>query len=68
MALTQAQFSAHQDKIDAAMRATKRGTAERAAVEAVSKVWEAAIALPQRTFADRQARLAAIEEASKVSL
>jgi len=65
MALTQDQFEAVQDKLDAALRATKRGTPDRAAVDARVAVWEAAIALPQVTKVQRDVRLAAIELAAK---
>jgi hypothetical protein len=60
--LTQSQFATAQDKIDAAIRAAKHGTPERAAAESASVEWEKAITLPQRSWQDRQARLAAIAE------
>ena len=62
--LTQVEFSAVQDTLDAALRATKRGTPERAAVDARIAVWEAAIALPQATQAQRDARHEAIAAAA----
>ena len=62
--LTDTQFSATQDKIDAALRATKRGTPERAAAEARTVAWEAANALPQATAAQRKTRHAAIATAA----
>lgn len=58
--LTEAQFSAAQGKLDSAVRATKRGTPERAAVDAQVAEWEAANALPQATAAQRTARRAEI--------
>jgi hypothetical protein len=61
MALSQLQFAAAQDKIDAVVRAAKRGTPERATADALNSAWEAALALPARTAADRDARLLAIE-------
>ena len=65
MALTQEQFEAVDDKINAARLATKMGTPERAAIDAKRASWETAIALPQRTAAQREVRLAAIEAAAK---
>lgn len=59
-ALTETQFAAAQDKIDAAIRAAKRGTPERAAAEAQGAEWETAIALPQATAQQRTARRAEI--------
>ena len=64
--LTQAEFAAVQDKIDDMFRASRTGTPERAAAETASDAWEAAIALPDATFAQREARFAAIAEAAKV--
>jgi hypothetical protein len=60
-ALTEAQFSAAQDKIDGMARTTRRGTAEeKAAFAALNTEWETAYALPARTADQRSARLAAI--------
>jgi hypothetical protein len=58
--LTEAQFQVAQDAVDAAIRASRRGTPERAAAEAVSADWEAVLALPQATAAQRESRRAAI--------
>lgn len=67
--LTEEQFGMAQDAVDAALRASKRGTPEREAAQAVSAEWEAAIALPQATWQQREDRLAAISEvATKHSL
>lgn len=63
-ALTQAEFAAVQDKLDAALRATKRGSQERAAVESILTIWEAAIAQPQATKAQRDARHTEIARAA----
>jgi|GEM_PF-2991345 len=62
--LTQAEFEAVDDGLSAALRATRPGTPERTAVEARRAIWEAAIALPDRTWAQREERLAAIAEAA----
>lgn len=62
--LTQAEFEAHQAKLDALLRASRRGTPERAAAEEASVAWEAAIALPQRTADQRAARRLAIAAAA----
>lgn len=59
-ALTEAEFTACQDKIDAEIRATQRGTPERAAAVVRSDEWEAAYNLPVRTLDQRTARHAAI--------
>lgn len=60
-ALTESQFSDAQDKVDDLIRAARRWTQEqRDAAAAVSAEWEAAIALSDRTFDARKARLAAI--------
>ena len=59
--LTEAQFSAAQDKIDSMARTSRKGTPEaKAAFQALNSEWEAANALPQRTAQQRQDRLAAI--------
>ena len=58
--LTEEQFTEAEDKIDALIRASKRGTPERLAAEAVEAEWNAAYALPQRTVDDRTERSAAI--------
>lgn len=58
--LTQAEFSAADDKLSAKLRATKAGTPERAAVQVIQREWQAAIALPQTTKAQRDARLVEI--------
>lgn len=64
MPLSQAQFSAAQDKIDAMLRGSKRGTPERKAADAVSNDWEAVVGLPTDTAAQRAVRLDAIEAAA----
>lgn len=64
MKLTKAQFESVEDTHEAAMAATKLGTPERAAVMARFAVWEAAIALPQGTKVQRDARNAAIVAAA----
>jgi len=60
--LTESEFSAAQDAVDQLMCSSRRGTAEREAAEALSAQWEAAIAAPQRTATERQARRALIAE------
>ena len=60
MKLSQAQFETVNDKIDAKVHASRRGTPERTEAEALSARWEAVLATPQRTFAQREERLAAI--------
>jgi hypothetical protein len=62
MALSQDQFEAANDKVDALLRGSKRGTSERAEAEAVSAAWEAVIALPQATAQQRRDRHAAIAD------
>lgn len=62
--LTQDQFRAAQDKVDAAIRGSKRGTPERVAAERLSAEWERASSLPAITFAQREIRHAAIAEAA----
>lgn len=60
-ALTEAQFSDAQDKIDTFARLARKGTPEeQAAFKTLRTEWETAIALPQRTFQQRQDRLVAI--------
>lgn len=59
-ALTENEFSAANDRVDSLLRSTKRGTPERAAADVVSAEWEMAIALPQSTAQQREARRAAI--------
>ena len=54
--LTEAQFSACQDKIDDMIRSSRKDPTAKAAVAAISAEWEAAIALPQATAAQRDAR------------
>lgn len=61
--LTQEQFAAVDNKIAALNlpSALRNGTdASRAEAAKLSEAWEKAIALPQRTWQDRQDRLAAI--------
>jgi len=60
MKLTQAQFAAVQVTIDSLLQGSKRGSPERAAADQLSAEWEAVFASPQATFAQREARLAAI--------
>ena len=60
MALTQAQFTVANDKIDDMVRGTKRGTPERAAAQAISDEWEAANSLPVATVDQRTKRHEAI--------
>lgn len=62
--LTEAEFLAVGDTIDAAMRTSKKDTPERVAAQTKRDVWEAAIALPQATWAQREARFAAIAAAA----
>lgn len=62
--LTEQQFAAAQNTLDARLRATKRGTPERAAVDAQVAIWEAACALPAVSFAQREVRFAAIAKAA----
>lgn len=63
--LTQAEFSAVQDKIDAMARAARRGTEEqKATFEAANADWETANALPQIKFTDRKVRHAALYAAA----
>lgn len=60
-ALTEGQFSAANDAIDNLVRSSRKGTPEaKAAAQAVSAEWEAAIALPVRTVDQRTSRLGAI--------
>lgn len=60
-ALTETQFAAVQDKIDALARSTRKGTqAEKVAFSVLSAAWERALALPQTKAADREARRAMI--------
>jgi hypothetical protein len=58
--MTDAQFQTAQDKIDAMTRATRRGTKgtpeEIARYNAIVTEWEAAYALPQAKWVDRQTR------------
>jgi phage-related protein (TIGR01555 family) len=61
-ALTEAQFSAVDDKINAAVRAAPKGTPEHAAAVATSAKWESILAAPQQRWEDRQARLLKIGE------
>lgn len=60
MKITDAQFQAAQDKLDALARKTRRGTAgtaeENAAYKAAYDAWEAANALPQIKKVDRDRR------------
>jgi hypothetical protein len=63
--LTDSQFEAADDAFTARLRATKLGTPERAEAVAFRAAWDAAYALPQRTFAQREERFAALYEASK---
>ena len=58
--LSDAEFRAADEKIVAAVRATKRGTAEREAAQALWGRWDAACGLPQGTVDQREARYAAI--------
>lgn len=58
--ITEAQFSAAQDKLDAELRGARRGTHDRAVVDARLAKWEAANALPQATWQNRKDRLEAI--------
>jgi hypothetical protein len=58
--LTEAQFEAAQDKIDSIVRASKRGTPERDAADALSARWEAILAFPQSTATQRDTRRDAI--------
>lgn len=67
--LTQAQFTAVQDQIDAASHKAFRGTPEQKECFAVAeRIWEAAIALPDRTAQNREDRFAAIAKASEIAL
>lgn len=63
--LTQAEFAAVQDKVDAAIRASKRGTPERAAADEQSQAWERAIALPDATASQREVRWAEIAKVAQ---
>jgi hypothetical protein len=59
--LTQTQFTAAQDKLDNLARSSRKGSADdKAAFASASAEWEAAIALPQATAAQRETRLALI--------
>lgn len=59
--LTDTEFSNVQDKIDMLCRTARRGTPEQQALyAAVNAEWEAAIAMPQRTYDQRKVRDAAI--------
>lgn len=62
MILSQIQFAAAQDKLDATVRAAKRGTPERVAADALSAAWETVLASPDRTAAQRDERLAKIAD------
>lgn len=54
--LTEAEFEAHDSRLSTELRATKRGTPERASAEARLAAWEAAIALPEGTVDQRRVR------------
>lgn len=60
MKITDTQFQAAQDKLDAIARKTRRGTTgtadENAAYKAAFEAWEAANALPQIKKIDRDRR------------
>jgi hypothetical protein len=59
--LTEVQFEAADATINNALRSARKGTPEeKAAAQAVSDEWESAIAMPNRTFDERAARLATI--------
>lgn len=60
--LTEQQFAQAQAALDNRRRAAKRGTPEREAIDLVHELWERAIALPQRSAAEREFRRAAIAE------
>jgi hypothetical protein len=63
MALNDTQFEKANNKVDAEVsQARKSGDESRkAAAKALSAGWEAVLALPERTFDNRVARLAAME-------
>jgi hypothetical protein len=58
--LTEAQFTACQDKLDDLIRTSRKDPEAKAVAAAKSAQWERAIALPQRTAQERQARFSAI--------
>lgn len=60
--LTQAEFEAAQDALDARLRSTKRGSPEREEIEIVNRLWERANALPERSVEEREFRRAAIAQ------
>ena len=58
--LSDTEFRALSNKIDAGLRATKRGTPERAAAQALADRLDALLRAPDARFVDREAKFAAI--------
>ena len=58
--LTESQFTACQDKIDDLIRTSRKDPVAKSAASLINNEWEAAIALPQATAAQREARRLAI--------
>lgn len=53
--LTESQFAAAQDAMDARVRGARKSP-DRAAITAQNERWEQAVALPQRTVGQRESR------------
>jgi hypothetical protein len=62
--LTQAQFSACNDKLSDLIRASRKDPAAKAAAAAMSAEWDRVLAMPQATADQRAVRFAAIADAA----